>query len=226
MKRRTGVLVATMVSLVLVGGRAQVDSTHSKLDTLLAGQKQIMAMQEKIYAEVYSEPLADKTLGVEFNPAFLLIQSANDAVGVSAGLSFFAIDRRAEIAIPVYFYDRTDPSKPLTHTNIDVMYRRFIGKHQDGFYFSFGGRYTHIKGATGTFSQLFGLSSTGFVEQSKWGVHFGVGYRYFTYSGFYWGTSLYAGRYFYDNEDDVVDVVSDDGRMILDFEILKLGIAF
>ncbi len=215
-----------MVSLVILSGRAQVDSTHSKLDTLVAGQKKIIDMQEKFYAEVYSEPLADKSFGIEFNPAFLLIQSANDAVGISAGLSFFSIDRRAEIVIPVYFYDRGDPNKPLTHTNIDVMYRRFIGKHQDGFHFSVGGRYTHIKGATGTFAQIFGFPPTGFVEQKKWGLHFGIGYRYFTYSGFYWGTALYAGRYFDKNEADVADVMSDDGKMILDFEILKLGIAF
>jgi len=225
MKRRTCILVAALLALVLETGRAQKDSTHAKLDTLVAGQKQIIAMQEKIYAEVYSEPLAGKTFGIEFNPAFVLVQSANDALGISAGLSLFSVSRSAEIAIPVYYYDKSG-TDALTHLNVDLMYRRFIGKHQDGFYFSVGGRYTHIKGKTGSIEDFFGFPTTGTAEQNKFGVHFGIGYRYFTYSGFFWGTSIYVGRYFRDQEDDIVRVATDDKKVIYDFEILKLGIAF
>jgi hypothetical protein len=225
MKRRKWSLVVVLLAAVVVTARAQVDSTQSKLDTLVAGQKQIMAMQEKIYAEVYSEPLADKTAGIEFNPAFLLVQSADDALGLSGGLMLFAVDRKAEIAIPVYYYDKSGKDA-LTHLNVDLIYRRFIGKHQDGFYFSFGARYTYLKGGTGSLLDFLGLPTTGTATQKKFGAHFGIGYRYFTYSGFFWGTSFYVGRYFDKSDDDIARVGTDDTKMIYDFEILKIGLAF
>jgi hypothetical protein len=174
---------------------------------------------------VYSEPLADKTAGIEFNPAFLLLQSGDDALGISAGVMFFAIDRKAEIALPVYYYDKSG-KEALTHLNVDLMYRRFIGKHQDGFHFSVGARYTYIKGNTGSFQDIFGMPATGTATQKKFGAHFGIGYRYFTYSGFFWGTSVYVGRYFSKSQDDIARVVTDDSKTILDFEILKIGYAF
>ncbi|HAV22390.1 MAG: hypothetical protein A2X67_15255 [Ignavibacteria bacterium GWA2_55_11] len=213
-----GVIVSTAV--------AQDDSTHAKLDTLVAGQKQIITMQEKIYAEVYSEPLSNRSAGLELNPAFLLLASANEAFGLSSGLQLFSIDRKAEIGFPIYYYKRSGDD-PLTHMNIDMMYRRFLGKHQDGFYISLGLRYTHLKGKRETFlADYIGSSSNEIVTQNKVGAHFGIGYRYFSYSGFFWGASLYAGRYFSGDETGVTGVMSDDTKMIYDIELLKFGIAF
>lgn len=225
MKRGNWFLIPALLAAVLVSGRAQIDSTQTKLDTLVAGQRQIIAMQEKIYAEVYDEPLANKSWGIEFNPAYLLIQGSDDALGLSTGLMLFSIDRKAEIAFPVYYYNKTEKD-PLTHLNVDAIYRRFLGKHQDGFYISVGFRYTYLKGEDDFILSIFGLGSGKTVTQEKFGAHFGIGYRYYSNSGLFWGTSLYAGRYFSNQENDIARVGTDDTKRLFDFEILKFGVAF
>jgi hypothetical protein len=58
------------------------------------------------------------------------------------------------------------------------------------------------------------------------GAYFGIGYRYFTKSGFYWGTSLIYGRYFSAGDRDIQEVILDDSKTIFDFEFLKFGFAF
>lgn len=225
MKTGPFIVLGAAFILAVQWSTAQTDSTHTKLDTLVAGQKHIIAMQEKIYSEVYSEPLTGKSFGVEFNPAFFLIQGANDALGVSCGFMLFGVDRKAEIAFPVYYYNKSGDDA-LTHFNVDALYRRFLGKHQDGFYISVGLRYTYLKGKDGFLLSLFVPNSGSVVQQSKVGAHFGIGYRYYSESGLFWGTSIYAGRYFSSQENDMARVLTDDTKGIYDFEILKFGIAF
>jgi hypothetical protein len=55
---------------------------------------------------------------------------------------------------------------------------------------------------------------------------FGIGYRYFSTSGFYWGTSIVYGAYFSADERTIQGVTLDDTKTILDLEILKFGFAF
>lgn len=225
---KTRIALSVLSALLLQTSFAQVDSVHSKLDTLVSGQKQILQMQEKIYAEVYSEPLTGKHWGLEFNPAFLLLTGASDALGLSAGLMLFSLDRGAEIAFPVYYYNKTG-DKPLTHLNIDAIYRRFLGKHQEGFYISIGIRYTYLRGRDGgliPLSSIFGGPEAAIVTQSKMGAHFGIGFRLYSESGLFWGMSIYAGRYFSGHENDITSVLTDDTKKLYDFEILKFGIAF
>jgi hypothetical protein len=87
-------------------------------------------------------------------------------------------------------------------------------------------RYTYIKGIEGIDVFIFNVAGGPEITVSKIGAHFGIGYRYFTASGFYWGTNLIFGRYFSNNSQDVKEVVLDDSKLILDFELLKFGIAF
>jgi hypothetical protein len=90
-----------------------------------------------------------------------------------------------------------------------------------------GTRYTYIKGIEGTDFLFFSSNSSGpEATTRKVGAYFGIGYRYFTQSGFYWGTSLIYGRYFSGDQRDIQEVIFDDSKMIIDIELLKFGFAF
>jgi hypothetical protein len=232
------------VCLILVGSAVAVgqDSTaNAKIDTMLIYQRAMMDMQKKTLDAVqYDEPLADKTMGIELDPAYILYSSAGDYLTIPGTISFFNVSRRAELAFPFFYKNGTSHGNngasgsnydiPLTLLNIDATWRQFIGKHQDGLYFSGGLRYTYIKGVGGNGVDL-GIFSINFgrgvpLTVSKIGAHFGLGYRVFTKSGFYWGTSLIIGRYFSNDTRDVQDVTLDDSKLIFDMELLKFGFAF
>lgn len=221
--------VAVLVCPILVA--AQDSTGNAKLDTVIQYQKQISREQAAIYNEVvrYKEPLADKKFGVELNPAYLLASAANSYFVLSGSLSFFDVDRHAEIACPVFYQSGTSKNEhDLTLWNQDIQYRRFLGQHQDGFYISGGLRFTHIRGESTDF-YFWGIGSgttSDMITTNKLGAMFGIGYRYFSSSGFYWGTSLIYGAYFSADERTVYGVTLDDTKTILDFEILKFGYAF
>ena len=216
--------------------KAQDSTSNAKLDTLLLYQKTMTAQQERIYNELvrYKEPLENRKYGVEFNPAYFLVSSSHSYTVLSGGFSFFDIDRRAEVACPIFYQSGTSESSgkhTLTLWNQDVAYRRFLGQHQDGFYIEGGVRYTHIRGEEGGDISIFGISlfpssSAPIITTDKVGAMFGIGYRYFSSSGFYWGTSLVYGSYFSDDERTIQGVTGDDSKTILDIEILKFGYAF
>jgi len=209
-------------------GFAQEPSQGAKLDTLVEGQKKIITKLDKIYQEVeYVEPLADKTFGLEFNPAYLLLASADDQVVISSGFSLFKANRHAEIAFPVFFRDSNKENDNITTLTIDGHYRRFLGRHQGGFYLSGSVRYQYVKGREDTDEiPFFNFDKGDVITLHKFGVGFGIGYRYFSRSGFYWGTSLTVGRYFTDTDKQIVDFDLLEGKGYIDMELLKFGYAF
>ena len=60
----------------------------------------------------------------------------------------------------------------------------------------------------------------------KFGIGFGIGYRYFSRSGLYWGTSLTVGRYFTGTNKMIAGDDILDWEGYVDIELLKFGIAF
>jgi len=229
-------LIVTMI-VVASPVFTQDTTAAAKLDTVLLNQRAMMEMQQKIYQEVqYVPPLANKRAGIELNLARLLVSSGQDYLTVSGTFSLFAITRSAEIAFPFFYQSGTSKKTdsfnnskydvPLTLLNLDATYRYFLGKHQDGFYFSVGTRYTYIKGIEGADFIIFSVNQGSSQSTThKIGAYFGLGYRYFTKSGFYWGVSLIYGRYF-GGERDYQEVLLDDGKTIIDIELLKFGFAF
>jgi hypothetical protein len=214
---------------------AQDSTNNAKLDSVLLYQKRMSEQQEKIYDEVVEgkEPLSNKKFGIELNPAYLLVSASRSYMVLSGAVSLFDVDRNAEIAFPIFYQsgvDKESGSYDLTLWNQDFLYRRFLGKHQDGFYIEGGFRYTHMKGELENGFSLFGISfgssPAPIVTTDKLGAMFGIGYRYFSESGIYWGTSIVYGAYFSGDERDLKGVSLDDTKTILDFEILKFGIAF
>jgi hypothetical protein len=224
------IAVILLLSILATALSVAQDSTaHAKLDSLLLYQKKLMELQKLTFEEVhYVEPLANRSVGIEFNPAYLLVATARNYVVLSGGFSLFAVDRRAELAFPLFYQDGTsDKNVPLKFFTADAIYRKFLGSHQDGFYLSLGLRYARIEGVAGI--EILGIpfgTTQNEIIQSKVGAHFGIGYRYFSRSGIYWGTSLVIGRYFGDDDRDVSGVTTDDSKILFDIEILKFGIAF
>ena len=213
--------------------KAQDSTSNAKLDSVLLYQKRMSGQQERIYNEVvrYKEPLENKKAGIEINPAYFLVSSAHSYLVLSGGLSFFDVDRNAEIAFPIFYQNGRSGGGQLTLWNQDFLYRRFLGQHQDGFYLEGGFRYTHIKGESSEGIDFLGVnlystSPKSVITTVKLGGMFGIGYRYFSTSGFYWGTSVVYGAYFSADERTVDGVTLDDTKTILDVEILKFGYAF
>jgi hypothetical protein len=205
--------------------QVQDSTTNAKLDT-------VMHYERALYNEIvrYKEPLSNKNYGIELNPAYLLVSASRSYLVVSGGFSFFSIDRRAEIACP-FFYQSGTPNQEhqLVLLNQDLLYRRFLGQHQNGFYISGGLRFTHIKGEQINGISIFGIGfgpTSYVITTDKLGAMFGIGYRFFSSSGFYWGTSLVYGAYFSADERSIYGVTLDDTKTILDFDILKFGYAF
>lgn len=224
-----GLLVC--LSSASAADRPEPATDSGKLDRLIEGQgkvlekqDKIIEKQERIYAQVTpSNPLAGKKYGIEFNPAYYFLASGNNDTVLSGGISFFGIDRQAEIAIPIYYGDfgasdgLSDAYRIFT---VDAHYRYFLGPVQDGWYVSGGARYARIEGN----------SSTGYprkkITADKLGLAFGVGYRVFSSKNIYWGTSLIVGRYYTGTDKEFEAICLDCEKTLIDMELLKFGYAF
>ena len=172
--------------------------------------------QGKLMEEIiYDDPLEGKQFGFEFNPIGLLFSTTRSDgeemnFSIRCGVSFFPPSKNAEIAFPIYY--NSDMSvfgynSGVSVFHIDGQYRSFIGKHRKGLYFSSGLRYLSTK-------------SDSYYEDENpdkndyFGLTFGIGYRIYGSTGWYWGTGIYGGRY-----------LNEDAR-ILEIELLKFGRLF
>ena len=190
----------------------------ARVDSVIANQERILANQEAILADTGSEPLAGKTFGVEFNPAMALGSlGGSDFIYLAGGASFFGISRSAEVAVPVLYYGTSE----FNYFGVSGRYRKFLGRHQKGFFLSGGVSFRSVN------TEIYDFDTDTTTDDSfrNVGVSFGLGYRIFSHSGFYWGTSLSVGRYFGDS-DEVDSGLVSGGSLLIDFEILKFGYAF
>jgi len=214
-----------IILLLIIVFSFVVGQEETLSDTLLSNQKQMLKNQEQLLKEVeYIDPLKDKRFGIEFNPAYFLISSTGDeGLTITGTFSLFSISKTAEIAFPYYYTQSGD----FSEISIDCHYRNFLGKHRNGFYISSGLRFTKLKGIEGfsffgsNFSESNEITST-----NKLGLTFGIGYRRFGNNGWYWGTSLFGGRYFSDDETNYVNSNMSGSKIIVDFELLKIGRLF
>lgn len=188
----------------------------SKIDTVLQNQNTMMQNQQKILQQVtWIDPLEDRHFGLEFNPALLLVGFGNNDLYLSGGFSLFNIAPQAELAFPVYFRENTSASTTLL--TVDAQYRLFFTKHR-GFFASAGLRFARLTGkAENSYNE---------IAVNKLGAAFGIGYRYFSRLGIFWGTNIIMGTYFSDDHNKLDKFFFDEGKFLLDFELLKIGYAF
>lgn len=196
------------------------------VDTLMLNQKKMLANQEKILEEVtYIDPLEGKKYGIEFNPAYFLLSTTSDEGFTFTGsVSLFSVSKSAEIAFPIYYKMGEDD---LRIFHLDSHYRNFTGKHRNGFYLSTGIRFTQLRGRKRNSYFNWKLDESNEITSvTKIGLIFGIGYRIFGRNGWYWGTSLFGGRYFTDTESSIRGDGIADGKGIIDMELLKIGKTF
>ena len=199
---------------------------ENQVDTLMLNQKKMLANQDLILEEVtYIDPLEGKRYGIEFNPAgFLLSTTSDEGFTITGSLSLFSVSESAEIAFPIYY---KVGEKDLKLFHIDSHYRFFTGKHRNGFYLSSGIRLTQLRGREGySFFNWDNNVSNEITSVTKIGLIFGMGYRIFGRKGWYWGTSLFGGRYITETEFSIVGAGAADGKAIIDMELLKIGKTF
>ena len=199
---------------------------ENQVDTLMLNQKKILANQDIILEEVtYIDPLEGKKYGIEFNPVYFLLSTTNDeGFTITGSVSLFSVSESAEIAFPIFY---SEGENDLRIFHLDSHYRNFTGKHRNGFYLSSGIRFTQLRGREG--NGFFGWNydvSNEITSVTKVGLIFGIGYRIFGINGWYWGTSLFGGRYFTDTEYSIVGAGNVDSNAIIDIELLKIGKTF
>lgn len=214
----------------LVGATTSEMTDSQKLDSLLVGQK-------KIIENVADEPLAGKNFGVEVNPFRLITLGATNNTSLSGSVSLFNVVRSAEIQIPIYYMDSPDEENDFykdafSLLTVDVHYRQFLGRTQNGFFLSGFGRLARLEGYQGKWLDgVFGDSTIEDKRTSllKFGAGVGLGYRIFSHRGLYWGSSISLGRYFNGGENRFrggFGSLYDDGKIIFDIELFKFGWAF
>lgn len=201
----------------------------SSVDTLLVNQEQLLLNQKQILEEIkYIDPLEGKKFGIELNPVMLLFSTAfGDNTFVLTGtFSLFSVSQSAEIAFPFYF---AKGSYELNVVHLDSHYRYFLGKHRKGFYISGGVRLTSLAGEEGYTIWVDSYDNDeeyNYSRTSKAGITFGIGYRIFGRNGWYWGVSIFGGRYFIGKETDYIGAGMANSNGILDMELLKIGKTF
>ena len=115
---------------------------------------------------------------------------------------------------------------------IDFHYRCFLGNTQNGFYLSGFLRYASLERYLGNNNLFYFGEEEEFntkETEHKIGIGVGIGYRIFSYKGFYWGTSISFGRYIIGDSDNFYGNFlswEEDLKQISDVELLKFGYAF
>ncbi|MCK4577511.1 MAG: hypothetical protein KAU50_01895 [Candidatus Marinimicrobia bacterium] len=166
--------------------------------------------------------------GIEFNPAGLLLYSAMDDLFFSGGFSSFYSNRNIEIAFPIIVYRGDDEDSKYQEYHFACHYRHFIGEKVGGFYFSGGLHYKYAHYRYNENWWYFDSFEDHDIKFHKLGLSFGIGFRYISKKRFFWGTSIFAGRYFTGTSDaeEINSIGEPGGKLLLGTEILKFGILF
>ena len=189
--------------IILLLSIINAEISNDSLATLVS-QGKIEILEEVKYID----PLEGKIFGVEINPIYTMIYDA-DGFSCSGTFSLFPKNQNAEIAFPFSYKSLPLFDSEFPFLNIDAQYRYFLGKHRKGTYIMTGLRFSGFKDRQDQFEES---------SYNKQGVSFGIGWRIFGRSGWYWGCSFYMGKYYFGSDN------GSDGFMNLEF--LKFGKTF
>ncbi len=196
-------LILLLTSVALIAGENDANGTGNELSA--AGRR---------------------NYGVELNPIMLLM-SKKDFTNIFATFSIFNLDRGAEIAFPVYYGANGEDAEKSTVLILDAQYRKFFNTNQKGFYFCGGLRYSFEKGYEDIFIWPY-PDEEDIVTNNKLGLSFGIGYRYFSESGLFWGINLSGGRYLTSTKTKIYNssAMYWTPDYFGNFELLKFGYYF
>jgi len=227
MKKLLIVVLGLLLFTSLYAEKATNISSDEKIDS-------IYVLQKKMYKDVKDQPLENKKYGVEFNFLRLLFFGSDvDYLNhsLSGTFSLFYPKKKVEIAFPFFYslpkvdwHEDIHEDQSLRQILLDCHYRKFLGNSLNKFYI----------GAFVRYANLYGYEGEGWIKdqkktsENKVGVGISIGYRIFSYSGFYWGTSLSIVKYFIgENNKFLSEVLYDnDSEIIYCVELLKFGYAF
>jgi len=231
MKKLLIVVLGVLLFTSLYAEKATNISSDEKIDS-------IYVLQKKMYKDVKDQPLENKKYGVEFNFLRLLFFGSNiDYLNhsLSGTFSLFFPKKKVEIAFPFFYSNPTVKwdddyieESSLRQITLDCHYRKFLGNSLNKFYIAGFIRYANLKGYEGEGwfdgkARDYKLST-----ENKIGIGISIGYRVFSYSGFYWGGSLNVGKYFIGKNNKFRDqtLLDNDGEIIYNMEFFKFGYAF
>ena len=178
------------------------DITNDSLSVLIKERTDL------ILEEVYINPLAGKRFGVELSPLYTMF--FDEGLSFSGSFSNFSLSDVAEITFPFSYrtYLKTNnegEKEERIYSYLDAQYRIFLGKHRIGRWIGAGIRLYSDEDNEGSYN--------------KGGISFGFGTRIFSERGWYWGSSLYLGKYYFGEKDR-------GSSAFFKFELLKFGFSF
>jgi hypothetical protein len=165
------------------------------------------------------------------NP-FLLLTLGEKTLIQRGGFSYFGLRKSTELAFPVHFMRADDTYREAF---ADVHWREYFSGVKRGFYYEALARVAWYRGRnenynynpeTGEESRTYEPWQSGV----RFGIGFGIGYRFFAKNGLYWGTSLALGRYFTPKAnittDDTMWIPTQTRKYFSYAELFKIGKAF
>lgn len=231
MKKLLFVVVVLLFFTSLYAENLSTMSTDEKVDS-------IYVLQKKMYKDVKDQPLENKKYGIEFNFLRLIFFGSDiDYLNhsLSGSFSLFFPKKKVEIAFPFFYSEPTvkwhdDYSQDcsLRQITLDCHYRKFLGNSLNKFYIAGFVRYANLKGYEGE-SWIKGKDDDSEMSaENKIGIGISVGYRVFSYAGFYWGSSLNVGKYIIGKNNRFRNefLYDNDSEIIYNIEFFKFGYAF
>lgn len=193
--------------------RAAYKLTGQKMPASSAVAQPSAEVEKRQARDVWRE----RHFGMAFNPALLLAGMGYNVLYLSGGVSLFNMAPHGEINIPVFYRKYKEENEQLL--TIDWNYRLFFSRAKNRFFVNAGIRYARLTGKKEK-------DKSQQISIDKFGAFFGIGYRYFSKIGIYWGSGIILGTYFTDDSDKIRGAFMDQGKFLFDFELLKFGYAF
>ena len=169
-----------IISLFVFTILHSTDISNDSLAVLIEDKSDLI-----LYEVKYIDPLKGKKFGIEINPLYTMF--FDEGLSLSGSFSNFSLSKDAEIAFPFNYTSYKEGNKTRSYLYIDAHYRLFLGKHRNGKYIMSGLRFYHGEDNQGSYN--------------KAGISFGFGERIFSTKNWYWGTSIYIGKYYWGDVD-------------------------
>ena len=198
------ILISILLSIIISN-----EVTNDSLSVLIT-EKTSQILDEVTYID----PLKGKRFGIEISPLYTMLY--DDGPSVSGSFSRFDLSETAEITFPFSYHTYSDreynPTTGFVDVNkvywyVDGQYRFFLGEHRTGRWIGAGARVFRGEDSEGSYT--------------KGGISFGIGTRRFSQKGWYWGASIYLGKYYFGETDKGPDI-----NWFFKWELLKFGFAF
>ena len=215
------ILLTSLLSLALISDFTFSEEGEGVTTDSLAVL--IQSGNNRILDEVlYEDPTANKTMGVMFNPIATILYE--DGLKLIGGFSYFPKGKKTELSLNLMYKNESDDNDYTL--NIDVLNRFYFDrKYRKGFHLLYGGR---LASYSDTDFPFFGnnIEMPYLTAADMLGVSFGVGYRILNRNGWYWGTSMYVGRYLVINDKSDEGYTADFSDTFIWMEFLKIGYIF